>query len=119
MPFVKCTFVNVQGYSVSSYIMGGFSSLLYTGCVSTEAGTPASCKPRSQLVFLPDVDALALRLFLFHVVITYVCPQRSLSTQLDFSKWDITHGPGLGAIHVFLYDTLGVYAFLPVIPTCA
>lgn len=119
MPFVKCTFVNVQGYSVSSYIMGGFSSLLYTGCVSTEAGTPASCKPRSQLVFLPDVDALALLLFLFHVVITYVCPQRSLSTQLDFSKWDITHGPGLGAMYVFLCETLGVYAFLLVIPTCA
>lgn len=74
-----------------SCIIEGLSSPLYTGCVSSEAGMPASCKPLSQLVFLPGIGNLALCLFLFHVVITYVYPQGSLSTHQGFYKWDMTH----------------------------
>lgn len=63
-----------------------------TGCVSTEAGTPASCSPLSQLVLLPDVGNLALRLFLFPCG-DHVCPstRKSVGTSRLFYKWDVTH----------------------------
>lgn len=41
---------------------------------------PLPAQPPSQLAFSPDVSVLAFRLFLFHVAITYVCSQGSLST---------------------------------------
>lgn len=71
---------------VSSDITEGFSSPPSTGCVCTEAGTPASCQPTSQLAGSPDVSVLAFCLFLFHVAITYVCSQGSLSTHFINGK---------------------------------
>lgn len=71
---------------VSSDITEGFSSPPSAGCARTEAGTPASCRPTSQLAFSPDVSVLAFRLFLFHAAITYVCSQGSLSTHFRNRK---------------------------------
>lgn len=51
------------------------------GAYALKQGTPASCQPPpSQLACSPDASVLAMRLFLFHVAITYVCSRGSLST---------------------------------------
>lgn len=69
-----------------SDITEGFSSPPIIGCARTEAGTPASCQPASQLAFSPDISVLAFCLFLFHAAITYVCSQGSLSTHFRNGK---------------------------------
>lgn len=74
---------------VSSDITEGFSSPPHTGCVCTEAGTPASCQPTSQLAFLarrqrPGVPSLPFPCG------DHVClfARKSVDT---FYKWEGTH----------------------------
>lgn len=59
---VLCVLMNVHAFFVHLLLHCGraLPLALYTGCASTEPGTPVSCWPQSQLVVLPAIGNLAL-----------------------------------------------------------